>query len=131
MPRGAATAITSRNVSPVPSAAILSSRPNIDGHSYAGSAQLDQPPRGPLRRPAGGGEHPCRGSRSARGADGRAAQTRPPAGATLLDPHPGEVSERLKERDWKSRGREIPASRVRIPPSPLNRPAPGGWGRGT
>src|SRR5205823_13362822 len=66
-----------------------------------------------------------------RGAGGRAAQTRPPAGATLLDPHPGEVSERLKERDWKSRGREIPASRVRIPPSPLNRPAPGGWGRGT
>jgi hypothetical protein len=33
---------------------------------------------------------------------------------------PGEVSERLKERDWKSRGREIPASRVRIPPSPLD-----------
>ena len=31
----------------------------------------------------------------------------------------GEVSERLKERDWKSRGRVIAASRVRIPPSPL------------
>ena len=33
----------------------------------------------------------------------------------------GEVSERLKERDWKSRGRVFPASRVRIPPSPLLR----------
>ncbi len=31
----------------------------------------------------------------------------------------GEVSEWLKERDWKSRGRGQPASRVRIPPSPL------------
>jgi hypothetical protein len=30
----------------------------------------------------------------------------------------GVVSERLKERDWKSRGRGQPVSRVRIPPTP-------------
>ena len=43
--------------------------------------------------------------------------------------HSGEVSERLKERDWKSRGRFIAASRVRIPPSPLRHraAAPGQW----
>jgi very-short-patch-repair endonuclease len=40
-------------------------------------------------------------------------------------PMSGEVSERLKERDWKSRGRFIAASRVRIPPSPLPRPIRG------
>ena len=32
---------------------------------------------------------------------------------------PGVVSERLKERDWKSRGRGQPVSRVRIPPTPF------------
>ena len=42
---------------------------------------------------------------------------RSPLDAAL--PMSGEVSERLKERDWKSRGRFIAASRVRIPPSPL------------
>ena len=34
----------------------------------------------------------------------------------------GEVSELVKERDWKSRKRVQPASRVRIPPSPLVEP---------
>ena len=33
-------------------------------------------------------------------------------------PHIGEVSERPKERAWKARRWLIPASRVRIPPSP-------------
>jgi very-short-patch-repair endonuclease len=41
-------------------------------------------------------------------------------------PMSGEVSERLKERDWKSRGRFIAASRVRIPPSPLRQAQAGG-----
>ncbi len=34
-------------------------------------------------------------------------------------PPPGEVSERPKERDWKSRSRVLPGSRVQIPLSPL------------
>ncbi len=64
---------------------------------------------------------------------GMSALARPPSRALAyrLGVKPGEVSEWLKERDWKSRGRVIPASRVRIPPSPLKfrRPASAGLSR--
>ena len=51
--------------------------------------------RAPVRGPGGG----------KRGADGRGLSDRPGAAELGFRQHPGEVSEWLKERDWKSRGR--------------------------
>lgn len=53
----------------------------------------------------------------------QAGRKKEPKVGSTVPPFAGEVSERLKERDWKSRKRAT-VSGVRIPPSPLDQQSP-------